>query len=499
MNSQPPIKGSLIGKWKLIEKIGWGGNGDVWKVTADDREYFAAKILTKTKEIAYERFRNEVFAINKNSSIIGILPIFDYYLPDKIELTVFPWYVMPLASPLAVVLKDSSISDIVKSIAEIAKTLKHVHNNGFAHRDIKPENLLEHNGIVCLADFGICDFDDKPELTGKKEILGPKATMAPEVRLNVPGYDAKCADVYSLLKTMWILITKSKMGFEGQFIASSSVGIESYCERDYIKPLEDLLFDSTDHDPNRRPSLDNVIERLEYWLSLQGNYHEISRLEWLEIIDILFPFVSPITAKWTNAEEITRVLNLFSGKRNINHLFFPNGGGGDVRSAKLSIREPGTIELNIDSIPYIINPKSLTFEEIKQDITMNYFRLEANELSPCGVYSDNDSENDEEDVHISEEVAEIGGKFYAESWHIDENEYNGAPLPPGSRSVVRFFKGNFVIFHKFSTYNMAKGKLDAYDGRHHKMDAQKFRDYVEKLTAAALKGGFNNSNTPAPR
>ena len=112
----------------------------------------------------YKRFKLEVAIVNEHQDILGILPIIDAYLPEEISNT-SPWYAMPIAQPLASFLEGKNIEEIVKGIVEVGETLSNLHDEGISHRDIKPENILVFDDRFYLADFGLVDFPEKPELT----------------------------------------------------------------------------------------------------------------------------------------------------------------------------------------------------------------------------------------------------------------------------------------------------------------------------------------------
>jgi serine/threonine protein kinase len=214
--AQKIAKNETFGNWKLKKFLGGGGKGDVWLVVNSKGEKAAMKLLRKIERKTYARFINEVNIIKANSDIEGILPILDSYLPDK-PTDETPWYVMPVAQPIEQFLDEKDFEDVVLAIIDVAKTLFELHNRNISHRDIKPENLLVRDGKTYLADFGLVDYPDKINITSSGDVVGAKWTMAPEMRREGSKADGKPADVYSLAKTFWILITKNKKGFDGQY------------------------------------------------------------------------------------------------------------------------------------------------------------------------------------------------------------------------------------------------------------------------------------------
>lgn len=73
------------------------------------------------------------------------------------------------------------------------------------------------NDQFFLADFGLVDDPDKADITSTGEQIGAKRTIAPEMKWSSQRADGKPADVYSLAKTLWILLTGRRDSFEGQY------------------------------------------------------------------------------------------------------------------------------------------------------------------------------------------------------------------------------------------------------------------------------------------
>jgi serine/threonine-protein kinase len=471
-----------FGDWTLKENLGQGGNGTVWLAENSKKEEAAIKLLWKIESKAYARFIDEVKIIKENKDIVGILPILDSYLPEK-SLGKTPWYVMPIAQPIEKHLEGKHFEDIAFAIAEVAKTLFELHRRGISHRDIKPENLLVKDDKFYLGDFGLVDYPDKVEVTSTGEVIGAKWTMAPEMRREGDKADGKPADIYSLAKTLWILITKTKMGFDGQYDPYGINGLArlKLTEKDeranyvddryrpilFLKPIDDLLRSCTSDTPSERPDIKYFFETLTWWVSAHKDLETRNPIEWKDLQKQLFPSTMPQRVIWEDIDDIVYILNAIGSVTALNHMFYPSGGGMDLEGARLG-SEDDTIELVID-VNYIdlIKPKRLIFENFGSDTLWNYFRIETEELSPTGiggVYRD------------SEELVEIEPMHYINRSHWDNNDYGGEKLPPSSRLVTRILKGDFVLFAKKSFYNHA---TSTYDGRHNQLTTDEFRKYIE--------------------
>jgi len=125
-----------------------------------------------------------------------------------------------------------------------------------------------------------------------------------------------------------------------------------------------------------------------------------------------------------------------------------------------------------------VRPIRLHFESFANETQWNYFRLECAELHPSGTYEETDEDHD------SEELTDLGDGRYVSRSVWDDQEYQGAPLPPDARVLVRYFGGAFLIVQKTSQYNRGSGKLDGYDGKHNSMTSDEFRQWIDNYRTA---------------
>lgn len=426
----------------------------------------------------------------------GILSILEQYLPENISEH-RPWYAMPLAIPIEEWAKAASPYQRVMAIMEAAETMAELHERGVFHRDIKPANLVYYNNRCCVVDFGLVDYPGKVDLTGKGEQLGPKWTMAPEVRRDGPNADAGPADVYSLAKSLWTILKGVHLGFDGEYTKTGSLAIEHLFSSGHTGILDALIAAATSNDPKLRPSMDEFAARLSEWASLAWDYHKRNPIIYKELFKELFPFAVPQRAIWSDVEQIASILNRLGKTANLNHTFFPGGGGLDLESACVSEHEPDCIEMFFPR-KHIVKPSRLMFEGFPDDPGWNYFRLEAGALEPCPAFKKHNSVDDEELPEAETEVGPLRESYEEEGTEIspgayapfdcwEYGEFEGQELPETAQPIVRCLGGAFVIVSKTSFYNFAPGKLDAYDGRHNRMTAEEFRAHIEEMRAIVLE------------
>jgi serine/threonine protein kinase len=432
------------------------------------------------------RFKDEIATLRTASDVAGILPILDSYLPAGIA-TESPWYVMPLATPVDDWAKKVDPITRVMAIAEAASTMAELHSRGIGHRDIKPANLVIHNDRCHMVDFGLVIYPGKVALTGKEESIGPLWTMAPEIRRKHEAASPFAADVYSLGKTLWILATLNRQGFDGQYRDDGDLAVSSVFPELHVTPLDRLLSSATANKPADRPTMQSFATKLQVWLEESNDFAASNPQQWEETLRQLFPYGLPTHTEWKDSNDIVRILNLIGPTPNLNHLFYPDGGGNDLSEAKMSRHEAGCIEFKASGWS-LIKPSKLSFEGVENDAEWSYFRLELAELEPCGVY---EARDDTDYVRPCEEVTEIDNETYAERSCWDEDRYDDDELPENARTVVRWFSGSIVIFQKTSFYNLANGRLDAYNGRHSKLNAVRFRKHIEDLREIVIEKKFN--------
>lgn len=106
--------------------------------------------------------------------------------------------------------------------------------------------------------------------------------MAPEMRYNAKNADGKKADVYSLAKTLWIVLTGVDHGFEGRYEEDDAIiGLrnDKRYKKEHLVELEELLKQATEYDPSLRPSMETFVTTLEKWLEVVSNFQSYGRYD----------------------------------------------------------------------------------------------------------------------------------------------------------------------------------------------------------------------------
>ncbi|WP_254508138.1 bifunctional serine/threonine-protein kinase/formylglycine-generating enzyme family protein [Anatilimnocola floriformis] len=220
--SQTPL---VLGDYVLLDKIGAGGMGQVFKARHRHMKRLAAiKLLPPAftqDEAAVKRFQREVEAAAKLSHP-HIVQAYDAGVQRGV------WYLVmelvdgrDLASVVALE-GPLPIATALDYVRQAALGLAFAHENGIVHRDVKPANLLlDKKGVVKVLDLGLARIDDnvaaQEGLTASGIVMGTIDFMAPEQAFDTHTADAR-ADIYSLGCTLFRLLTNKNM-YEGDTLA----------------------------------------------------------------------------------------------------------------------------------------------------------------------------------------------------------------------------------------------------------------------------------------
>jgi serine/threonine-protein kinase len=195
--------GSLLGRYRLIERIGEGGMGEVWKAhDANLDRVVAVKMLlrgTVGDATTRERFRHEARVLSRLSHP-GVATVFDFGAQEGYDYLVME-YVQggTLESQLAT--GPLALDDLLRVGAAIADALENAHRQGILHRDLKPGNVvLTADGQPKILDFGLAVLLAGGKVTGRMTdsgaIVGSLPYMSPE-QLFGEADDTR-TDVYAL-------------------------------------------------------------------------------------------------------------------------------------------------------------------------------------------------------------------------------------------------------------------------------------------------------------
>jgi serine/threonine protein kinase len=161
------------------------------------------------------RFLTEIEAVKRlqHPNIIKLIDHSALDIETNNEEKMF--LVMPLAQggdlskPERLSLYPNSLDSSLIVSKQIAQALITAHDAGIIHRDVKPQNILfSGNGHeIWLADFGICLIREQPRGTVTDEVVGPRFFMAPELDDGGKLEVSPAADIYSLGKVIYYMLS----------------------------------------------------------------------------------------------------------------------------------------------------------------------------------------------------------------------------------------------------------------------------------------------------
>jgi serine/threonine protein kinase len=214
--SVDPLVGKHVGPYKIVEQIGQGGMGSVYKAVRDDDVFkrdVAIKIIRRgmNTDFVVRRFRHERQALAALDHP-NVARMIDGGVTDE----GLPYFVMEYIDGVPIdTYCDTRKLDVparLKMFQQVCAGVQCAHDRKIVHRDIKPGNILvDEAGRPKLLDFGIAKILD-PELS--TQTLDPTATV---LRLMTPEYASpeqvlgeditEASDVYSLGVLLYELLT----------------------------------------------------------------------------------------------------------------------------------------------------------------------------------------------------------------------------------------------------------------------------------------------------
>ena len=203
------VRDTLGGRYELLEVIGRGGMGVVYR--AHDRvleRTVAVKVLqaelAETRTLV-ERFEREARAAAKLSDP-NVVPVFDTGR-DPSDRYIVMEHVTGVS--LAELLRERGalpVSRAIEIAAQIASALAAAHAAGIVHRDVKPGNvMIDRAGAAKVLDFGIARARADDALTRATVVLGSAPYMSPEVALGATADER--SDIYSLGCVLYEMLT----------------------------------------------------------------------------------------------------------------------------------------------------------------------------------------------------------------------------------------------------------------------------------------------------
>jgi serine/threonine-protein kinase len=293
-----------LGSYRLIERLGQGGMGEVWRASHQLLAREAAIKFIRPESIAgisaeasrtmVQRFELEARATASLTSAHTI-DLFDFGVADDGAF----YYIMELLEGLdcdRLVRRFGALppSRAVHLLAQVCESLEEAHEKGLIHRDVKPANIYVcRSGVRCdfvkVLDFGLVAHrrHAKPDvmLTPPEHAIGTPAFMAPEIAQG-QEIDGR-SDLYGLGCVAYWLVTGRQV-FEGSGfleVISKHMHVEPdppsrHSPGELPRELDALILRCLEKAPERRPPNAREVARLLRAVPLRDSWSAESAEEW---------------------------------------------------------------------------------------------------------------------------------------------------------------------------------------------------------------------------
>lgn len=279
-----PTSGSLtvadldFQDYDVLDRVGIGGMGSVYRARRKQDGRTVALKVPQEKYLADAKFVKRFYReaeVLKRFNHPNIVKVYDYRMQAPEHYIAMEFLD---GESLEDVLDEKSLefSECVQMLRALADALRHIHMQNVVHRDIKPANVMVirnpfqdgtlREGGVKLMDFGIAVGKVLTRLTMTGARVGTPIYMAPE-QAKGNRVDAR-SDVYSLGLLAYEMVT-GQTAFKGSYEAVVHQQVfESPKPPKQVKmeipgKLSDLVLHMIEKDPAERPTLDDVIARID--------------------------------------------------------------------------------------------------------------------------------------------------------------------------------------------------------------------------------------------
>jgi serine/threonine-protein kinase len=301
-------KAHEIGSYQLIEPLGEGGMGQVWR----------AKHRLLVRPAAVKLIRPEKLGLDQGSRR-AVLRRFEREAqataglgsPHTVELYDFGiaeggsfYYVMELLEGLsldALIKRFGPIppSRTIHLLRQVCHSLRDAHEHGLLHRDIKPANIFScHIGpdydFIKVLDFGLVKWespttDEETHLTAEGVATGTPAFMAPEMATGKGQVDGR-VDIYGLgcvgywlLTGMLVFEAKTALEMVVQHVQTDPVPPSHRTEMEIPKPLEQIILSCLAKEPGERPASAEALSDLLASCETRDGWNQALAKNWWKV------------------------------------------------------------------------------------------------------------------------------------------------------------------------------------------------------------------------
>ncbi len=478
--------GRLVSHYKIIEQIGSGGMGIVYK--AEDTKLqrtvalkFLPPELTRDPE-AKERFIREAQAASalQHGNICTIHEInqteddqlficMDYYQGENLQKKIDR--------------KELTKEEAVRIAVQIARGLAEAHEKGIVHRDLKPANIfLTDEGRVKIIDFGLAKLTGRSKLTVPGITAGTVAYMSPEQALG-NEIDQR-TDVWALGVILFEMLT-GRLPFQGEYEQAVIYSIlhEDIDEwkdvPDEMKPILGKCLEKKAE--NRYSTMEELADDLEQISSGQKSFANrklrrkrslpalaaITLVTLVSVVYLINRFGSPSPDKeqqWVNSIAVLPFVDLSPAK---NQDYFCMGLAEQILSnlarlkglkviARTSVNRYKNSKKTIPEIAGELDVQNILEGSIQRagnKIRIAVHLIEAS--SGAYLWSENYDRNMKDIFAIQDEISEKVADVLNIRLHMDRRIRLSKSEKTGKEALEYYLKGKFI-----SRYQILGRKLD---------------------------------------
>jgi serine/threonine protein kinase len=207
-----------LGKFELLDQVGFGAFGTVFKARDPELDRIVAIKVPRSGNLAtvedLHRFLREARSAARLRHP-SIVPVYEVGQADSLPYLVSE-FVQGMTLADLMTARRMAPERIATLLAEVADALQYAHDQGVIHRDVKPSNiLLDKDNHPHLMDFGLAKRDaGEVSMTLEGQILGTPAYMSPEQASGEAHHVDGRSDVYSLGVILYQLLT-GELPFKG--------------------------------------------------------------------------------------------------------------------------------------------------------------------------------------------------------------------------------------------------------------------------------------------
>jgi serine/threonine-protein kinase len=225
--------GKTLGHYRVLEKLGAGGMGVVYKAQDLHLDRFVALKVLPADKVADEERKRRFTQEAKAASALNhpnIVHIYDIAADQGVSFIAME-YVAGKTLEQRIHRKSLQLQDVLKCAVQIADALAKAHAAGIVHRDLKPSNImLNDDGVVKVLDFGLAKLMEPAEkdefattataepITEKGAIVGTVAYMSPEQAEGKP-IDGR-SDIFSFGSVLYEMVS-GRRAFQSDSIPST--------------------------------------------------------------------------------------------------------------------------------------------------------------------------------------------------------------------------------------------------------------------------------------